>query len=702
MARAANRFIRGRFDRPRSAPLGLKKLGVGSCGRARNEAERRPVSSETIVEVSHSRRQFAELDDTVFSEMTDRVRIAASDAREMLAGRTVWAVNSAASGGGVAEMMRTLLPFWRGAGIDTRWVVVRGTEDFFRVTKRLHNHLHGQLGDAGPLGPSELDVLDRLGRLHAESLLRWIRRGDVVILHDPQTAALATALRQAGAHVIWRCHVGMDHPNELALQAWHFLLLRLAPVDVFVFTRHAFVPPWLRLEETEIVTPAIDPTATKNRPLPHGSALAILRHLGVSSGVSSVAARYQRPDRSEVTIEIQPTVLDTDGPPDWEHEPVVLAVSRWDRIKNLDGILEAFLSHVLPDTAAHLFLVGPDPNDVADDPEAASLLGALRERRRRLEPRLRRRIHLVCLPLGSTEDNAAAVNALQRQAAVVVKKSLQEGFGLGVTEALWKARPVVASAVGGHLEQVEHEHSGLLVDDPGDLAAFGGAVVRLLGDPSLASRLGQTGRERVRALYLNDWHFLRWVEVMKAALEHPRDGAPSGVPHIRRARGPLELADHDHLTGLWNRRRFERELESRIARFRASRTPTALLSIDVDGYRPVLERHGPRLAELLIQSIADALAAHLHESDALARTGGDEFAALLSPATRDAALAAAEGLCAAVRAASPVTGIHAAAAISIGVILLGDHTPTCDAALLAADKALYEAKASGGDCAVLG
>jgi hypothetical protein len=146
------------------------------------------------------------------------------------------------------------------------------------------------------------------------------------------------------------------------------------------------------------------------------------------------------------------------------------------------------------------------------------------------------------------------VNAIQRLAAVVVKKSLQEGFGLGVTEAMWKARPVVASAVGGHLEQIEHLHSGLLVEDPADIGAFGDAIVKLLREPALAARLGQTARERVRALFLNDWHFVRWAEVFRSAHDRragltrsagPTGGVPEQAPLDA---GTLDLADRDHLT----------------------------------------------------------------------------------------------------------------------------------------------------------
>ncbi|HZL03960.1 MAG TPA: glycosyltransferase, partial [Coriobacteriia bacterium] len=274
------------------------------------------------------------------------------------------------------------------------------------------------------------------------------------------------------------------------------------------------------------------------------------------------------------------TILDSDGPPDWSRDPVVVSLARWDRIKDPLGILDGFLERVLPATDAHLLLAGPDANQVADDPDAAAVLADVRERWRRLPPAAGARVHLACLPLTPPDENAAMINAIQRQAAVVVKKSLQEGFGLGVTEAMWKARPVVASAVGGHLEQIQHLHSGLLVKDPADVAAFGDAIVELLREPSLAARLGQTARERVRALFLNDRHFVRWVEVLGSALE-PRaratipEGPTAGVPdQTSLDPAALDLADHDPQTGLWNRRHFEKELD----RSRQNEERLALLS----------------------------------------------------------------------------------------------------------------------------
>jgi GGDEF domain-containing protein len=172
-------------------------------------------------------------------------------------------------------------------------------------------------------------------------------------------------------------------------------------------------------------------------------------------------------------------------------------------------------------------------------------------------------------------------------------------------------------AVGGHLEQIEHLHNGLLVEDPADGAAFGDAIVELLREPPLAARFGQTARERVRALFLNDHHFMRWVEVFGSTLERRAgatkpEGPTAGEPEQASLdAGELYLADHDHLTGLWNHRRFEEELERLVARSRRHSERLALLSIDVDAYRDVIHRHGARAAEGLIRSIAHLLAKRL-------------------------------------------------------------------------------------------
>jgi len=658
---------------------------------------------EALAAIPLETRHFEDLGRSLLMPMMQRVRLAQERAGELLGGRTVWMVNSTALGGGVAQMLRTLLPYWKGAGIDIRWMVLHGSAEFFRVTKRLHNHLQGQPDDDDMLGIEELTALDRAALYHAEALASLLSPGDVVVLHDPQTAAMSVPLERAGATVIWRCHIGIDHDNEYSRNAWRRLRPRLAGVRRFVFSRYALLPEWLGGAETSILTPAIDPRSTKNLPMSYGAARAIVQHLGLAAGVPAAAPRYARTDGSVARLAAGPTVVDSDGPPDWGRDPVVVSLARWDRIKDPLGILDGFVARVVPVTSAHLLLAGPDPGQVADDPEAEAVLAGVRDRWRRLPPPARARVHLACLPLTPPEENDAMVNAIQRQAAVVVKKSLQEGFGLGVTEAMWKARPVVASAVGGHLEQVQHRHNGLLVEDPGDVGAFGDAIVELLRDPPLADRLGLAARERVRALFLNDRHFVRWVDVFASALEQPA-GATSTGPAAEMPAQPLpgaaapDPADHDALTGLWNRRHFETELD----RARQNAERLALLSMDVDRYREVIRRHGAALAEELIQSIAQVLAGRLRPDDTLARMGGDEFAAVLRDATPPLVQSLADGLCAAVREQAHATGTsRIPATISIGAAFFDAGTQTHHEALLAADAALHEAKVAGGDCAIV-
>jgi trehalose synthase len=528
----------------------------------------------------------------------------------------------------------------------------------------------------------------------------------VVVLNDPQTAAMSEPLDRAGANVIWSCHIGIDHDNEYSANAWSCLRPRLACVRRFVFSRYTSLPQWLGGAETSILTPSIDPGSTKNLPMPDGAARAILQHLGLAAGVPAATPCYHCTDGSTGRLDARPTVLDCDGAPDWDRDPVVVSLARWDRIKDPLGVLDGFLERVLAATGAHLLLAGPDPRQVADDPEAQAVLASVRERWRALPPRARARVHIACLPLTPPEENAAMVNAIQRLAAVVVKKSLQEGFGLGVTEAMWKARPVVASAVGGHLDQVQHQHSGLLAD-PADARAFGDAITELLQEPLRAARLGQTARERVRALFLNDRHFVRWVEVFSSALERragaarpmrPTAGVPAQPPHDAAEFGGLDLGDYDTLTGLWNRRRFEQELD--LARQHADRL--ALLSIDVDGYNVVIQRHGVAAAQGVIQAIAQVLAGRLRPNDTLARMGGDEFAAVFHAATLPLIQSLADGLCAAVREQTSATGTRPIpATISIGGAFFDAGTQTHQEALLAADTALHEAKVAGGDRAIV-
>ena len=428
---------------------------------------------------------------------------------EVLGGRVVWNVNSTARGGGVAEMLQSLIAYTRGGQVDARWVVIEGRSDFFTVTKRIHNRLHGSLGDGGPLGDEERRIYEEVTDANADDLCELVREGDVVLLHDPQTAGLARRLREAGAHVVWRAHIGLDLPNDVAREAWRFLLPYVQDSVAQVFSREAFVWEGLDRERVTIIAPSIDPFSAKNQALAPEAVEGILVSAGVVDGDPDGAV-FTRRDGTPARIDRRAEIIEVAQIP--VDARIVAQVSRWDRLKDMEGVLRGFVENVPPDGPSHLLLVGPDVRAVADDPEGAEVLAEVRERWERLPEDPRSRVHLALLPMEDAEENAAMVNAIQRRADVVVQKSLAEGFGLTVSEAMWKARPVVASRVGGIADQIVQGESGVLVDAP-DLEGFGTGVAGLLAEPERAEQIGRAAQERVRDQFLGPRHLGQYVQL---------------------------------------------------------------------------------------------------------------------------------------------------------------------------------------------
>jgi trehalose synthase len=457
------------------------------------------------------------------------LRRALDRAGDLLAGRTVWCVSSTAVGGGVAQLLRTTLGYVLGSGLSARWVVIGGTPAFFDVTKRVHHLLHGAPLGSDPLTDADRVTYESVLARNATALARVVRPGDVVVLHDPQTAGLATAARGAGARVVWRSHIGADRPNDRVAAAWRLLAPYLRDVDRFVFTVPAFAWPEAPSGGVSFVTPAIDPTATKNAHLTCDEIEAVLVAVGLVAG-DRVAASYPRGDGTRGVV--APHDVMTHERPLRPDERYVLHISRWDPLKDPAGVMRAFARHVVPEEDVHLVLAGPEPANVADDPEAAAVLDGVLGAWRALAPAARERVHLARLSLDDLETNAAIVNALQRRASVVVKKSFAEGFGLGVTEAMWKARPIVATAVGGVRLQLRDADSAVLVGDPADEQAFGRAIVGLLRDRRFAYALGAAAHARARARFLEHDHLMAWCDVVRDVLRpaqrwtRSRNGAP--------------------------------------------------------------------------------------------------------------------------------------------------------------------------------
>jgi trehalose synthase len=445
-----------------------------------------------------------------------RLEAARENAQGLLGGGTVWVVNSTERGGGVAEMIRTLIPYWRGDGIDARWLVMEAGPEFFRFTKRLHSLLHG-VSVPRP-GPRDQALFDRVARTVGASALGLVGPDDVVILEDPQTAGLAPRLKGVARAVVWRSHVGADRTTKPVEEAWRFLLPYVEAADAPVFTRSEYVPPGLNRDREVLLPPAIDPLSAKNQPLSLPLAEAILDRCGLARG-----ERPRGPVRVGVAggrvVEVRRRcrVLREGAPPRLGVDRLVVALARWDRLKDPVGIIHAFAEGVT-DPATRLIVGGPATNALADDPEGRRVLREARGAWEALPRSRRARIDIAVLPMVDLDENALMVNALQRRAAVIVKKSLQEGFGLGVTEGMWKARPVVATRVGGHQDQIEHRRNGLLVDDPLDLSAFAAAINELLENPAEARALAAAGREQARERFLTDRHFVAWTAALRRTL----------------------------------------------------------------------------------------------------------------------------------------------------------------------------------------
>ncbi len=401
--------------------------------------------------------------------------------RSRLDGRQIWHISDTSTRGGVAETLREELPYFRGAGIAMRWATLAAPAAFREFTKALYYQLCGvRDGGSRPEPEHGRRLYERVCRDAAERFTGTAARGSVVVVHDHQPAGLVPRLLEAGFTVLWRAHIGAPANLQHAFPAWEFLYGYLAGAHGRIASYPGAMPrdlprpsppsPYgpgpLSPPSPYIVAPSINPLAAKNIPL------------------------YAPADR----------VRDALGPLP-PRTPLITQVGRWDAVKDVPGVIRAFAAHVDPAFGAHLLLAGPSTEG---DPQAEEVFAQCRRVRSDLG-RLRARVHVLRLPaVADAREHALTVNAIQRCSALVIQKSLAEGFGLTVSEAAWKGRAVIASPVGGLLRQVEHGRSGLLLAGPHDLAGLGDAVNRLLADPAYASRLGREGREHVRRHFLID------------------------------------------------------------------------------------------------------------------------------------------------------------------------------------------------------
>ncbi len=345
-------------------------------------------------------------------------------------------------------------------GVDARWNIIQGSEPFFQVTKKFHNALHGRLETI-----TESDFVTFMETSQKNTAeLKLV--GDIMVIHDPQPVVLVTRKKQLGKKWVWRCHIDVSQPNK---HVWEFLEPFVAQYDAAIFSAPAFSHQ-LPIRQF-LISPSIDPLSDKNRELPQQT-------------IDSVLAKYAIP---------------TD-------KPIITQVSRFDYLKDPVGVIQAF-EMVRKTIDCRLVLAG---GTATDDPESDKVLAEVRDRAGDNHD-----IHVLLVPPGSDIE----INALQRASTIILQKSLREGFGLTVTEALWKAKPVVASAVGGITLQVRNKLTGLLSHG---IEGTAYALKQLLTNPDYAKWLGENGREHVRYNFLITRHIRDYL-LLFLALEHPGD-----------------------------------------------------------------------------------------------------------------------------------------------------------------------------------
>jgi trehalose synthase len=407
-----------------------------------------------LQEVALGHKTLTDYTHIVGKDLTEQIRQLA----EPLKGKRVLHVSATAFGGGVSEILYTMVPLMRDVGLDAHWHVIFGKEEFFNATKLLHNSLQGA---EETLSDEQWEIFDEINQINADGLQgEW----DVIIVHDPQPIGLLRGARAKGRNWIWRCHIDLSTPNPAPIAR---LLPMIEEYDASVWHLDDYVPDGMgkHREDVNIIPPAIDPLSPKNMAFSPEDAAFVCRQFGI----------------------------DVD-------RPLITQVSRFDPWKDPIGVIDAYREITEQVPEAQLAMVG---SMATDDPEGMEYFQKTFEYAGGDED----------IKILSNLNNVGAieVNAFQSQSDICLQKSIREGFGLTVTEALWKGRPTVAGNVGGIPLQIEDGVSGYLVDSPSQCAE---RCLEILRDPGLGKQLGREGKEHARRMFLTPRLLRDWLNLI--------------------------------------------------------------------------------------------------------------------------------------------------------------------------------------------
>jgi trehalose synthase len=376
-----------------------------------------------------------------------------------LKGMKILHINSTKEGGGVAEILNRLIPLKRELGIDAEWEVIKGEKDFYQCTKKMHNSLQGNRDD---ISRSLLDTYEKTNLLNVERLRTKLEEADVVFIHDPQPAAFHHFCKGRKGKWVWRCHIDVSHPYR---PIWKYLREYIKDYDASIWSLSTFAQPLSH--PLYLIPPSIDPLSEKN--------------VGLSE--------------KEISRFLDSWSINRDI-------PIITQVSRFDRFKDPIGVIESYrlIKKYVP---VQLVLAG---GGATDDPEGAQVLQEVKEFANN-DPD----VHILELP----SDAHRAINALQRGSDIIIQKSLKEGFGLTVTEGLWKGKPVVAGDTGGIKLQVINHFNGFRVNTPEGTAI---RIRYLLKHPDIMETMGKNARQLVLDNYLITRHLREYLTLVVALL----------------------------------------------------------------------------------------------------------------------------------------------------------------------------------------
>ncbi len=451
-----------------------------------------------------------------------------------LKGRTIWMINSTAIGGGVAEMLPSQLRILRSQGAKIEWLVIEtGDTEFFAHTKRIHNAIHGS--GTGIFTREDRAVHERVNRKNLPGALERIRDGDIVVIHDPQPMPLAGMLKEHRDIIaIWRCHIGLEQENDTTRGVWEYLEAYFGDYDHFIFSLKEYVLPGIA-EKTTLIPPSIDPLSHKNRSLQLHKNVSIMVQAGILEPMGpQLYASYDHQVRRVLPDGRFGSVNQEDSF-DLIYRPVVTEISRWDRLKGFRELMAAFVRMKEDNEVRHdpnsiaykrirlsrLILGGPDPKFVADDPEGNEVLHELVAYYKELHPEIQEDIGLFLLPLDNPKENALIVNALQRSSRIVVQNSLQEGFGLTATEAMWKQTPVLVSGAAGLRYQVEDEKTGKINPDPTDVKGLADTMEYMLNHPKELDKWAFNAQTRVVERFTLFSQIEAWLQLFEKLVIKP-------------------------------------------------------------------------------------------------------------------------------------------------------------------------------------